>query len=62
MSSNTLWARIEPQLKKDCAKAAIDADMNLSEWVNGAMKARLAHPNHEIFVAQNVHIWDTISV
>lgn len=54
MSSNTLWARIDPQLKKDAQIAAINADLTLSQWVIGAMIARLNNPSHEIFVAVNV--------
>lgn len=54
MSTNTLWARINPQLKKDAQIAAINADLTLSEWVIGAMIARLNNPSHEIFAAVNV--------
>ena len=54
MSSNTLWARIEPQLKKDCAKAAIDVEESLSEWVMKAMQFRLTFPSHPFFVAENI--------
>ena len=54
MSANTLWARINPQLKKAAQIAAINADITLSEWVIGAMMARLNNPTHEIFSAVSV--------